>query len=100
MALIIRAVRAKKAPNLGLQRGFSLSGTLQERLFTGSRVLNEVVLEGEFCELRIDGVLRSSALGHSEKSAYGCVLGPVDVVARDDRCVRECVPSDDFPNQG
>jgi hypothetical protein len=44
MALIIRAVRAKKAPNLGLQRGFSLSGTLQERLFTGSRVLNEVVL--------------------------------------------------------
>src|SRR5215212_917366 len=44
MAPIIRAVRAKKAPNLGLQRGFSLSGTLQERLFTGSRVLNEVVL--------------------------------------------------------
>src|SRR5215208_6760152 len=44
MASIIRAVRAKKAPNLGLQRGFSLSGTLQERLFTGSRVLNEVVL--------------------------------------------------------
>src|SRR5215212_1060580 len=53
MALIIRAVRAKKAPNLGLQRGFSLSGTLQERLFTGSRVLNEVVLVGSFSEVHM-----------------------------------------------
>src|SRR5215208_4929731 len=44
MAPIIRAVRAKKATNRGLQRGFSLSGTLQEGLFTGSPVLNEVVL--------------------------------------------------------
>jgi hypothetical protein len=43
-------------------------------------------------ELPLYGVLRSLALGHSEKSAYGCVLGPVDVVARDDLCVRECVP--------
>src|SRR5215213_3416493 len=55
MAPIIRAVRAKKAPNLGLQRGFSLSGTLQERLFTGSRVLNEVVLEGVFSEVGAQG---------------------------------------------
>src|SRR5215217_2599577 len=53
MAPIIRAVRAKKAPNLGLQRGFSLSGTLQERLFTGSRVLNEVVLVGSFSEVHM-----------------------------------------------
>src|SRR5215208_6138602 len=36
----------KKRQNRGLQRGFSLSGTLQEGLFTGSRVLNEVVLAG------------------------------------------------------
>src|SRR5215204_4102154 len=40
----------KKRQNRGLQRGFSLSGTLQEGLFTGSRVLNEVVLEGAFSE--------------------------------------------------
>ena len=59
MAPIIRAVRAKKRQNGGLQRGFSLPGTLQEGLFSGSRVLNEVVLEGEFLELRRDGVLRS-----------------------------------------
>ena len=61
MAPIIRAVRAKKRENGGLQRGISLPGTLQEGLFTGSRVLNEVVLEGGFCELRHEGVLTSLA---------------------------------------
>jgi hypothetical protein len=59
MAPIIRTVRAKKRQNRALQGGFSLSGTLQEGLFTGSRVLNEVVLEVEFYELRNDGVLGS-----------------------------------------
>jgi hypothetical protein len=44
MAPIIRAVRAKKATNRALQRGFSLSGTLQEGLFTGSQEHNKVVL--------------------------------------------------------
>ena len=70
MAPIIRAVRAKKATNRALQRGYSLSGTLQEGLFTGSGVLNEVVLEygslmldfrfTDFSEVRLEVGLRSS----------------------------------------
>ena len=39
---------------------FVYQGPFKKNSSTGFRVINEVVLEGEFCELRIDGVLRSS----------------------------------------
>src|SRR5215203_1791897 len=78
----------KKRQNRALQRGFSLSGALQEGLFTGSRVLNEVVLEGAFLEvglslllLRVCGLFfldYLQALDHLEGEAhYAAVLALV-----------------------
>src|SRR5215210_1249715 len=55
----IRTVRTQKRQNRGLQSGSCLPRTLQEGFSTGSRVINEVVLEGGFCELCVDRVLRS-----------------------------------------
>src|SRR5215213_11173761 len=82
MAPIIRAVRAKKASNLGLQRGFSLSGTLQERLFTGSRVLNEVVLGTSVNKLPV------SAPGPAGwHHAHGVALGRTRVGKEKSSCV-------------
>src|SRR5215211_650025 len=56
----VGTVRAEKRQDRGLQSGFCPPGTLQEGLSTASRVINEVVLEGGFSEVRHYGVLGRS----------------------------------------
>jgi hypothetical protein len=66
MALDVRKF-GPKSDKIGAHRGaFVYQEPFKKDSSTASRVINEVVLEGEFCELRFNGVLRSSPLGQHE----------------------------------
>ena len=59
-----------KSGKIGLYKGaFIYQGPFKEDFCAGSPAINEVVLEGEFCELRIDGGLGSSQKSGSQKTA-------------------------------
>jgi hypothetical protein len=73
-----------KSGKIGVYRAASIyQGPFKEDFSAGSPAINEVVLEGEFCELRLYGVLGSSgvlcpeahtALAHRifPQTALGC----------------------------
>src|SRR5215204_6396637 len=56
----IRTVRAKSDKIEIYRAALLYEGPLKKSVSTNSRVINEVVLEGKFSEVRGDGVLRSS----------------------------------------
>src|SRR5215208_7342617 len=65
-----------KSGKIGVYKAaFIYQGPLKEDFSAGSPAINEVVLEGEFCGVRLDRVLGSSALPHSP-ATRGCASFP------------------------
>jgi hypothetical protein len=63
-----------KSDKIGVYKAaFVYQGPFKEGFSAGSAEINEVVLEGEFYDLRVDGVLRSSSTARKkifEKGTY------------------------------